>query len=393
MFDNYSVNVVKQAVVPMNYFHDLITKPRHELLFSFRPHGQAYHCHCGQPVYFRNTQCLNCKGALGYDCELGTLLSLKPLGDGATWVAIDGDESRQYRLCAHVESPTACNWLIPAESEATLCIACSLNRTIPNLESEQNQLYWRRLETAKRRLVAQLLLMGLPVAAKTGDDDNEGLAFDFLEQLPGEGPVMTGHDNGLITINVAEADDANREALRARLREAYRTLLGHLRHESGHYYWDRLVRDSDWLPVVRSVFGDDTLDYTEALEQHYQDGPPPDWPDSFISAYATSHPWEDWAETWAHYLHMTDGLNTAMDFGIDTSQVEPCSEPFTHADLYDPEAQDADVFLSFVNRWISLTAVLNQLSLSVGHRALYPFVIAGPVVAKLQVIHMVIRDQ
>lgn len=376
----------------MNYFQDLITKPRHELLFSFRPHGQSYRCQCGQPVYFRNTQCLCCKGSLGYDSELGTLLPLKAVEGSNTWVAADGDPTRQYRLCAHVSSPAACNWLIPADSADVLCKACSLNRTIPNLESEQNRRYWRRIETAKRRLVAQLLLMGLPVVPKTGENDPEGLAFDFLEQLPGEPPVMTGHDDGLITINVAEADDANREALRNQLHEAYRTLLGHLRHESGHYYWDRLVRDTDWLPRVRQVFGDDTIDYAEALENHYKNGPLADWRDRFISAYATSHPWEDWAETWAHYLHMTDGLNTAMDFGIDASEVEPSAQPFTRADLYDPDARDADIFLAFVNRWISLTAVINQLSLSVGHRALYPFVIAGPVIAKLQVIHMVIRD-
>lgn len=377
----------------MSYFDELSPKPQGDLLFGFKPHGHAYHCHCGQAIYFRNTRCLSCGCALGYDSAEGRLLSLEPVADSDLWSEVDNGStpSAQYRRCANIESPIACNWLLPADSTAVHCAACALNRTIPNLDLEQNQRYWRKLETAKRRLIAQLLLMDLPVRPQFEKGDG-GLAFDFLEQNPGEEPVMTGHEDGLITINIAEADDANREALRAQMHEVYRTLLGHLRHESGHYYWDLLVQNSHWLQPVRNLFGDDRIDYNAALEQHYQNGPPLNWQCHYISAYAASHPWEDWAETWAHYLHMTDALNTAADFGIDTSRVEPPAEPFTHSDLYDAGAPDADAFLAFVNRWIALTAVTNQLAQSMGHRALYPFVVAAPVVAKLQLIHLVIKE-
>jgi len=60
-------------------------------------------------------------------------------------------------------------------------------------------------------------------------------------------PVLTSHCNGLITLNIAEADDAERERRRVKFHEPYRTLLGHLRHEVAHYYWDRLIANSKWL--------------------------------------------------------------------------------------------------------------------------------------------------
>jgi len=377
----------------MNYFDDLISHRGGQQLFHFRPHGHAYRCVCGQPIYFRNTQCLNCQRALGYDSAQGLLLTLTSDDNGRSWTDASATpaSNTRYRRCEHVRSPAACNWLIPVESGSNTCIACSLNRTIPNLSSEQNQRYWQRIEAAKRRLVAQLLLMGLPVVPKSVDPQ-KGIAFDFLEQLPGEKPVLIGHDNGLITLNIAEADDTNREALREQLREAYRTLLGHLRHESGHYYWDLLVRDNHWIEPVRRLFGDDRTDYSAALANHYQSGPPANWQQLFISGYATAHPWEDWAETWAHYLHMTDALNTALDFGINTSEVEPQAQPFRQDALFDPDAEDASAFLDFINHWIALTAVTNELARSMGQRDLYPFTIAPAVVAKLQLVHLIVKD-
>jgi hypothetical protein len=216
--------------------------------------------------------------------------------------------------------------------------------------------------------------------------------FDFLRSPPEGPPVMTGHANGLITLNVEEADDALREKIRRDLHEPYRTLLGHLRHEIGHYYWDRLVRDSEWLEPFRQVFGDERADYAAALKANYENGPPPDWATKFISAYASTHPWEDWSETWAHYLHVVDSLGTALGFGFDAEDLETSVEPFTKQDLYKPDDPGADNFLKLLNGWIELTMVLNELARSMGQHDFYPFVMSRPVVSKLQFVHLVVQD-
>ena len=164
----------------------------------------------------------------------------------------------------------------PANDHDALCIACSLNRTIPDLSIAENHERWRKVETAKRRLVAQLISLGLQVIPKTVDEDT-GLAFDFIGvDLEGKAPT-TGHANGLITLDIKEADDAHREQVRVQMHEPYRTLLGHFRHEVGHYYWDRLIANSHWLEPFRGLFGDERASYAEALERHYQQGAPLDW--------------------------------------------------------------------------------------------------------------------
>jgi hypothetical protein len=201
--------------------------------------------------------------------------------------------------------------------------------------------------------------------------------------------VVTGHAEGVITLDVEEADDAHRERLRAALREPYRTLLGHLRHEIGHYYWWRLVGQTRWLAPFRTVFGDERQPYDAALEAHYQSGPPADWQDRHVSAYASAHPWEDWAETWAHYLHMVDTLDTASSFGFDARGAGLRYESFTPDALYRPSLAGATEFLGFVNSWIELTGVLNELSRSMGQPDLYPFVLSSAAVAKLQFVHLV----
>jgi hypothetical protein len=189
---------------------------------------------------------------------------------------------------------------VEASDPNPLCIACRLNRTIPDLNDPDNGRYWGEIEAAKRRLVSQLLALGLPVKSKIAEDPERGLMFDFLRSPPGGRAVMTGHANGLITMNVEEADNVKREKIKHDLHEPYRTLLGHFRHEVGHYYWDLLVRDTKWLGPFRQVFGDERANYAQALRRNYEAGPPPDWRNSYISSYAAMHPWEDWAETWAH---------------------------------------------------------------------------------------------
>jgi hypothetical protein len=298
-------------------------------------------------------------------------------------------DAKVYRRCGNLESPAGCNWLIavPPEGEPPqLCISCGLNRTIPDLSIPENQVKWGRIEIAKRRLISSLVRLGLPIISRAANPQN-GLGFDFLASPAGGSPVLTGHSDGLITLNIDEADDATREQIRQQLHEPYRTLLGHLRHEIGHFYWDQLIGGTESITEFRKIFGDEQQDYAAALQAHYSQGPPPDWQAHYVSAYASSHPWEDWAETWAHYLHMTDTLETARRFGINDVQIE--FEPFTPASLYGRNGTD---FLEFLNFWAELAAVLNELSRSMGLPDFYPFILSRDAVAKLHFVHTVIED-
>ena len=354
--------------------------------------SRSYTCQCGKPVFFRNSACLSCGAQLGYDPELTTLIALEE-GDTPGSLVRHGDTGgKHYQRCANFDTAAGCNWLLPHGSTEPLCRACCVNRTIPDQSDPQNQMLWGRIELAKRRLMSQLLDLGLPALSKEKEDPEHGLAFDFLRALPDEPPVMTGHANGVITLNVEEADDAVREKVRAAMHEPYRTLLGHLRHEVGHYYWDRLIWDSPWLDDFRTLFGDERESYADALKRHYDNGAPADWDQRFVSTYASSHPWEDWAETWAHYLHIEDTLVTALSFGLGAGDVEIDTEPFTKDVLWQPDVAGASEFLELVNAWVELTGVLNELSRSMGVHDFYPFVLNRPVVAKLQFIHCVVRE-
>jgi hypothetical protein len=225
------------------------------------------------------------------------------------------------------------------------------------------------------------------------ENPEKGLAFDFLRS-PKEGPrVLTGHDNGLITMNIEEGNASVREGIRENLKEPYRTLLGHFRHEVGHYYWDRLIQDTEWIDEFRRLFGDEQADYGESIAKNYKDGPPADWQQRFVSSYASSHPWEDWAETWAHLLHMTDTLATAWSFGLDPRQLDLEIEPFPKDALYQPNEPNADRFLGFLNSWISLSAVMNEMSRGMGSPDFYPFALPRPAVAKLHFITIVLRTE
>jgi hypothetical protein len=348
---------------------------------------RAFRCRCGRPVFFRNSVCLACGAPLGYVPERLALLPLEP--EGGVWkVSGEPQDGPRYRNCANLER-AGCNWLLAIGDPAPLCLACRLNRTIPDLTIEENRAAWRSIEGAKRRLVSQLLALGLPVASRVpgagGEDPGRGLAFDFVRSVPGH-QVLTGHGDGVITVNIAEADDAVRESNRAALREPYRTLLGHLRHEIGHYYWDRLVAGGTWHAPFRALFGDERADYAGALQRNREQGPPSDWAQRCVSAYASTHPWEDWAETWAHYLHMMDTLDTALSFGFHARHLEVDIEPFAPEVL----TQDDPDFLYFLNTWIELTAVMNEMSRSMGQPFFYPFVLSAPAVRKLHFVHRVV---
>ena len=350
--------------------------------------SRSYRCRCGTAIFFRNTQCLSCKSPLGFLPETLSLVALDP-GSEPDTIRADGRD-HQYKYCGNRATPALCNWMLEANDPAALCIACRLNRTTPDLNDADNARYWGAIETAKRRLVAQLLALGLPVRSRVEEDPEHGLMFDFLRSPPNGPAVMTGHANGLVTMNVEEADDVKREKIKHELLEPYRTLLGHFRHEVGHYYWDLLVRDTRWLDPFRQLFGDERASYAEALKRNYEVGPPPDWPNSYISSYAAMHPWEDWAETWAHYLHVVDSLGTALGFGLDAADLEAKISPFTSDDLYAPDDPGAPRFLSLLNSWIEMIMVLNELARSLGQPDFYPFVMPRPVVAKLHLVHIIV---
>ena len=356
---------------------------------------RAFSCACGRPVFFRNSECLACHRPLGYDAELGELLALEAAAEGGWQRVGSAGSAPRYTRCANLDTAAGCNWLLTAadvEAGLTLCRCCRLTRTLPDLGAPDSALWWSRIELAKRRLVSSLIGLKLPVRSKTEDPDR-GLTFDLLLSPP-EGPaVITGHADGVITLDVSEADDARREQRRGHLGEPYRTLLGHLRHETGHHYWQRLVEPSPlWLERSREVFGDDRQDYAAALKRHYSAGPPADWGQHFVSAYASSHPWEDWAETWAHYLHLVDTLDTARSFGLDGERVELSYERFS-AEVMSGPADDPEAarFLQLINSWMELTGVLNELSRSMGVADFYPFVLSAPVVRKLHLVHRVIQ--
>jgi hypothetical protein len=339
--------------------------------------------------------CVACHAELGYEPSRGQVLALRTTSDPDVYELDEAHAPRsvaRFRRCANFDSPARCNWLVLAGAPARYCVACSLNRTIPNLAQPANAALWRRVESAKCQLVAQLLRLELPLESwRDAVPGRSGLAFDFKTAALGA-PVSTGHIDGVVTLDVAEADDVARESARKAMGEPYRTLLGHLRHEIGHYYWDRLVKNSPWLPSFRAVFGSDTADYAAAMAQHYRNGPPAGWRRAFISGYASAHPWEDWAETWAHYLHMVDAVETASRIGIGAATAEIAVRPFGSGVLWRPDRPDAESFLQLLNDWVGLTAVMNEMCRSIGQADFYPFVLSGPVVTKLHFIDCLVRD-
>jgi hypothetical protein len=338
---------------------------------------------CQQTLYFENNRCIHCGEAQGYCPDFARMVTLGNVvnPEAGTYEV----ERRQYRLCRNAREHDACNWLVASDRHTDYCQSCSLSEVIPDLADPANDAAWRRIEAAKRRLLYTLYALNLPVDSRA-ENPAHGLAFRFLKGSE-DAPVMTGHDGGVITLNVDEADFAFRENMREKMGEGYRTVLGHLRHEIGHYYWDRLVADSNLLGTFREIFGDERASYEDALERHYGSGPPFNWGESFISAYASMHPWEDFAETWAHYLHMVDTLETAKSHGLTLRS--PATERSSERVVTERLA-----FVDFdalANGWNAVTLMLNSLNRSMGMKDAYPFVLTPPVLDKLRFVHQLVR--
>ncbi|MBE7173429.1 MAG: putative zinc-binding peptidase [Williamsia sp.] len=339
--------------------------------------------YCGQLLQFENTRCEKCGHELGF---LPEELQLFPLiEEKGVYSLYNHQTERRYRYCDN-HAYGVCNWLVDDNLPARFCTACSLNQTIPDLNKTEYRQRWSVIEAAKHRLIYTLLSMKLPILSKETDPE-KGLSFDFMaDEQNSEQKIMTGHDNGLITLNIAEADDVEREMARRSMAEPYRTVLGHFRHEIGHYYWDRLIDGTSNLEPYRKLFGDEQEDYGEALKKHYKEGAPADWNEHFISTYASTHSWEDWAETWAHYLHILDTLETAYAFGL---SIKPgiVHDPSGLSAIIKADPFRLENFDDIISMWLPLVFAMNSINRSMGLPDLYPFVIPVQVIEKLKFIH------
>lgn len=343
---------------------------------------------CRRLIHFEARVCPACHFTLGYDPATDAFLFL---GDNlTTWRDVSGG-THDVVVCANNGPLEICNWLVAVNDVSPLCRACRHNHIIPDLTVSCVPERWGKIEAAKRRMIHTLLKLGLPL--ETRAERPNGLAFDFLYDASaeenGQPLVLTGHDGGLITLNIIEADDVQRERIRREMGEPYRTLLGHFRHEVGHHYWERLVNGTAEHEGFRQVFGDESLDYQKALKDHYaasanaSAGAVAEWRDDFVSSYACSHPWEDFAETFAHLLHMVDTLATIGGFG---ASLAPFPGPEAHAGpqvTFDPYRAGVP---ELVDQWIPFSFALNSINRSMGQPDLYPFHLSPTIIAKLDYI-------
>lgn len=346
---------------------------------------QRFHCHCGHEVFFDNTHCLACGANLGYDPSNGRLQSIKPAIKGY-WKLADESGNQTYRTCINVNAaPRPCNWLIEKDDPHDTCLSCRLTTEVADLSDADDHLNWTKAEAAKRRLIHGLKSLNLPVRSRDADPET-GLSFALLashrnEENGGdteETPVMIGHQNGLITMDITEADELHRTRVRLQMQERYRTLLGHYRHETGHYYhWLLIPPDSDWESAFVALFGDPNQDYGEALKAYYANGPVADWQSRFVSAYASAHPMEDWAECFSHYLHIHDALETATEFRL----IPPL-----------PKADKPGAYEKHLKAFLELNIAHNALSRSLGLPDAYPFVLNPSVQAKLRLVHEILSS-
>lgn len=334
---------------------------------------------CGQKLSFENSLCLSCHSALGFHLPTRALLPLPDTdGDGAAEIDITtpgSDVDVTWKVCANL-STARCNWLVDTSTGEELCFSCRLTRTRPADDDVDAMVAYADAETNKRRVILELTELGLPIDGRDKDPET-GLAFDLLSSANTQ--VMTGHANGLVTLDLAEGDDVHREQLRVSMSEPYRTLVGHFRHEIGHYFQMVLVGTGEHRPRFEELFGDPDTDYQAALDRHYNEGAPENWEDDYVSSYATMHPAEDWAETFAHYLHIRDTLDTAAAFGMAPA-----------GSTLDSPLPDDVGFDQIVEWWLPLSWALNQINRSMGHQDLYPFVLPPTVLDKMRYVHQLI---
>ncbi|WP_111977469.1 zinc-binding metallopeptidase family protein [Algibacillus agarilyticus] len=376
---------------------------------------KTFQCRCkGQPtLFFESNLCTACNCTVGLDDDFSEVEAYY-LDEASGHYLKNAGADIHYQKCDNNAQYNACNGMVnlttfvaAADKTEVLCFACRFNETIPDLTVVEHIPLWKKMEAAKRRALYTLNALPVPLKNITQDPE-QGLSFDFttdrnvkdhfISKLNHQDTVFTGHDCGHITINLAEADDVARSSTKHAMGERYRTLLGHFRHELGHYYFDQLIACSPKKQALcKQYFGDDELDYQEALDKHYKEGAPSNWHEHYISEYATMHPYEDWAETWAHYMHIIDTLETAQNFSIagSTSGIQADNEEV--GELYLP--QDKHYFSvqtpisRILDTWVDFSVILNSLNRSMGLEDAYPFVLTQSVRTKLSFVHHAIHNK
>lgn len=349
-------------------------------------------CTCGNKLFFENSQCVSCQREAGWCPVCNSLHAMEPTTNGH-YRCTNPTCQAQVVKCYNYSAYNVCNRMValqtqPQQNGQCLCRYCQFTQTIPDLSVEGNPSKWYKLEVAKRRLLYLLDVLGLPYGTRA-ENFELPLSFDFKEDLQppallgwmgigAEGKVYTGHADGKITINIREADPVEREKLRVAFGETQRTLIGHFRHEIGHYYWQLLIQNKEnEVEAFKAIFGDhENPSYADAMTQYYQNGPKAYWAKSYISAYATMHPWEDFAETWGTYLDMVAVLDTAEN-------AELLQLPA--ADLVDNQLE------TMLLRYADLSLRVNEVNRSLGLPDLLPETFSDPVVEKLTYIHRLIQ--
>ncbi|MEN9889800.1 MAG: hypothetical protein RLY78_95 [Pseudomonadota bacterium] len=367
---------------------------------------RTWTCLCGATLHFHNLNCLACGRSIGYDPRRDRMVSGEPCADPAAarpgaGSALPPDGPDGLRPCAHRSAAPACNWLIAPRDQdgdpAGRCLSCRLTGLAPDQRIDGHDRRWARIERAKRRVLRTLEQLGRSPWDGPATADSRvaapPLCFHLLAGTPQQA-VLTGHADGLVTLNIAETDDVERERRRVAFDEPWRTLQGHLRHELSHWLqWRDLAPDAHATAVIRHHFGDERDDYAQALQRHHTHGAPADWAGRHISPYAASHPWEDWAETCAHYLLIRDTLETAGHWGLRMDDAGTERDFRRRPD----EAPDAprgagspDFQALLVERWMPLARLVNALDRSVGLRDPYPFTLSDTVLEKLSVVHALV---
>jgi hypothetical protein len=376
---------------------------------------KTFKCNCKDQLilFFESSHCLACGRTVGIDDEFEQVEPYE-LDEKSGLFYKEAEPTVHYKKCDNNAQFQVCNGMVNlntfipvADKDEVLCFACRFNETIPDLSVVEHIPLWKKMETAKRRALYTLKTLSLALNT-TIQEPESGLSFDFIADrnvndhfvspLIGQKPVFTGHDYGHITINLAEADDVARSHTKMAMGEHYRTLLGHFRHELGHYYFDQLIANSPKKHALcKQYFGDDEFDYQQALDTHYKQGAPANWHETFISEYATMHPYEDWAETWAHYMHIIDTLETAKNFSITSStsgdefNAEEADELHLPQDAYYFNAQTS--INTILDAWMEFSIILNSLNRSMGLADAYPFVLTQAVRTKLSFVHHAIHNK
>lgn len=330
---------------------------------------------CRRFIYLDTLVCPDCSTEVGFQILEQRFVSIRDdrvVVDDVTWYS-----------CS--ERDWGCNWLVREDAPAGRCFSCRLTRTRPAADDTIALEKLAKTEEAKRRLILQLGELGLPIVP--WDVTAGGLGFDLLSSRSNGQRVIIGHANGIITIDLAESLDDVREALRVRLGEPYRTLLGHLRHEVGHYFQNVLIRDDTTWAECRELFGDERASYQDALKRHYATGAPEGWQSSFISEYATMHPWEDFAESFAHYLHIVGTLQTAAAIGI---RLDAGASTLRDVDVVPSDDYGDESIGRVLSDWAALSQGFNRINRAMGLGDLYPFTISPPVRQKLAFVHELI---